>query len=315
MKKRWLKLIAVFVLLIVFGPYVASRLNSHSRSVRTYTTSIKTESSAIAKAGICIVSYNIAHGRGLAISNWSGGDSATKLERLDQIAELLIEFDADIVVLNEVDFESSWSHSVNQAKYLAEKVGYQYWVEQRNLDVSILKWKWQFGNAVLSRFPIVNASLIDLPDDAAWETIVAGKKRGLVCEIKIPDQPIRLIATHLSSRSEEVRVESAKMLTKIAANSILPVVVVGDLNSTPSNYPYSQVDLKGDNAIDLFDDSGLFVRSPSGPVIEVSQMTFPADVPVRLIDWVLIPTSSSFQDYRVGSSELSDHRPVIATID
>ncbi len=36
-----------------------------------------------------VACYNIAHGRGVAVSNWDGGDRAERIARLDQIAELL----------------------------------------------------------------------------------------------------------------------------------------------------------------------------------------------------------------------------------
>ena len=96
----------------------------------------------------------------MATSNWQGGTLKERETRLTQIADLLRDLDADIVVLNEVDFDSSWSSSTNQARYLAKQAGYPYWAEQRNLDFRILIWKWRFGNAVLSKYPIIEAGVV-----------------------------------------------------------------------------------------------------------------------------------------------------------
>lgn len=81
-----------------------------------------------------IGAYNIAHGRGTADGNWSGGDENERRGRLNAIAELITAADLDVVVLNEVDFAATWSYHVNQAAWIAEATEFPYWVEQRNLD-------------------------------------------------------------------------------------------------------------------------------------------------------------------------------------
>jgi endonuclease/exonuclease/phosphatase family metal-dependent hydrolase len=261
-----------------------------------------------------IASYNIAHGRGVAKSNWEGGDRAKRLDRLDQIADLLRSIDADIVVLNEVDFDSSWSYSVNQAKYLAERAGYPFWVEQRNLDFRILIWKWRFGNAVLSKFPITNAQIVDLPSYSTWEVVLAGKKRGVVCEIKAAGQAIRVIGTHLSHRQELLRVNSANVLVDLASHGKLPTIIAGDLNSTPPTFPKSFSDPNNNNAIDTLDRSRLFKRLPHDRQPTEQDLTFHSRQPHCVIDWVMIPEDWYFWKYRVVLSELSDHRPVYTEI-
>lgn len=124
--KSWIgKSIAIIALGILLLPLLYSRLTSNRRAVRArgvIETSLEVETPEDAK--LSIASYNIAHGRGLAESNLSGGTKAERLDRLDKIAALLRDVDADIVVLNEVDFDSSWSYSINQAEYLAQRAGY-----------------------------------------------------------------------------------------------------------------------------------------------------------------------------------------------
>jgi endonuclease/exonuclease/phosphatase family metal-dependent hydrolase len=46
----------------------------------------------------------------------------------------------------------------------------------------------------------------------------------------------------------------------------------------------------------------------------VAGMTYSSMQPDRVIDWILIPKTWSFSNYRVLLSDLSDHRPVVADL-
>lgn len=109
---RYRKLIAAVavVLVVLLGPYVWSRNLSSSVQIQVFGSG---EAQAAPTGMLRVACYNIAHGRGLAESNWDGGDAATRIGRLDDIAALLVKLDADVVVLNEVDFDASWSNHVN----------------------------------------------------------------------------------------------------------------------------------------------------------------------------------------------------------
>jgi endonuclease/exonuclease/phosphatase family metal-dependent hydrolase len=313
-RQRWFRL-ALIVSVVLLLPYLFSRFASPWRRVSVY--SMPTGAAATPQrsdASLRIACYNIAHGRGLAASNWQGGSRAERLARLDQIAQLLRRMDADVVVLNEVDFQSSWSHSVNQARVLAEKAGYAYRAEQRNVDCRVLLSAWRFGNAVLSKYPIVDARVIDLPGYSAWETVLAGEKRGVLCDIKAGEQAVRIVGLHLSYRSEAVRAESAVLAVQIAADSSVPVIIAGDLNSTPPDFPGAATTPDGDNAIAVIDRSGRFCRSPASPPVTDSHFTFHSAEPRQVIDWIIIPADWHFRQYRVQPSPLSDHRPVFADV-
>ena len=312
LKNRWLRAV-VLALAVVALPYAISRFASRGRAVAVYSSQDLTPTE-LQTSELRIACYNIAHGRGLAESNWDGGSRAERTARLDDISDLLRSIDADIVVLNEVDFDSSWSHSVNQARYLAEKSGYAHWVEQRNVDFRVHGWTWRFGNAVLSKYPIASATLIDLPGYSMWETVLAGKKRGVVCEVDVGDHDVRIFGVHLSHRREAVRVRSANCLADLAAATGVPTIVAGDLNSTPIGLPISKRDANGNNAINTLDSAGIFRRSPISVPVADRSLTFHSAEPKCAIDWILIPRGWRFIDYTVVSSQLSDHRPVYTDV-
>ncbi len=312
-KRKWIY-ITLALLSVIILPYGWSRLASSGRMLSVHSVLGSAPAAKAPDSNIRVACYNIAHGRGLTASNFDGGDRAVRQRRLDEIAELLREIDADVVVLNEVDFAASWSYSVNQARYLAQKAGYPHWVEQRNTDVRALFWKLRYGNAILSKYPIADAQVIDYPGYSGWETTFFGQKRGVYCDVEIGGQTVRVVGAHLCHRSEDVRTRSAAVLNKLTAASEFPVIVAGDLNSTAPGMPKAQFDADGANAVATFDGGKLFRRITVPESLTEADMTFHSAKPGSVIDWILIPPTWSFQQYRVIQSDLSDHRPVWAEL-
>ena len=120
----------LLVALIVLLPYLTSRLLSRGRRIQIRTCAVQLDEFHARVAGrpLRVACYNIAHGRGVPFDNWNGESKEVRLQRLLDIATQIREIDADIVALNEVDFDSSWSHGENQAEFLARNAGYPYWV-------------------------------------------------------------------------------------------------------------------------------------------------------------------------------------------
>ena len=149
-----------------------------------------------------------------------------------------------------------------------------------------------------------------------WETWLAGKKRGISCDIELDaNNRSQLVGVHLSHRSEQLRAASAKLLVEMASKSERPMIVVGDLNSTPPGFPETQVAEDGENAMAVFAADGRLRRYSTPLPVSSADMTFHSTKPRRIIDWILIPSECRFKDYRVVASTLSDHRPVVATIE
>lgn len=310
----WIRLLLV-VAVAVLVPYVFSRIMAPSRRIAVFPDSDVAMLWTAGKETIRVACYNIAHGRGVAESNWSGSTAKGRMDRLNAIGQLLKEIDADVVVLNEVDFDSSWSHSVNQAEFLAKVAGYPFRVEERNIDFRVLWWKWRFGNAVLSRFPIEQARVIELPDYATWETVLAGKKRAVQCEVAYNGAMINVIGAHLCHRSEDFRVDSVITILKNVGSSDVPTIIAGDMNSSPPKFPQHVATAGNRNAIEQFDLSQRFQRSPSDAPPSASSLTFPSTDPRIVIDWIFVPVIAEYEGYRVIRSLLSDHLPVVAEVE
>lgn len=310
-RRTKLLLTLAVLLLVVAGPYVVSRLRSAGRQIRVHSKA--RPGSAEPVSTVRVLAYNIAHGRGATVGNWEG-DLAEKRDRIDGIAALIAEADADVVILNEVDFDSTWSGHQNQAEAIARRAGFSHWTEQRNVDLRFIYGSWKFGNAILSRFPIVDAEIVQFPAHRAWEQLLAGCKQGVVCTLQLSEfQQVRVIAVHLEPRSEAVRAASARMIIDLAESSDAPCIAAGDFNSTPSDFPEAEHSAAGQNAMDVLQKREQF-RLYAKNLPSQDEMTFSSTRPTRVIDWVLIPKGWRFADHRTASSKLSDHRPVIATV-
>jgi endonuclease/exonuclease/phosphatase family metal-dependent hydrolase len=311
--KRFLLLVSALLGFVVCW-YALSRLTSSFRELRVFSGNIeKHANGSVRELRVCV--FNIAHGRGLADSNWSGGNSRVRLERLKRIGQLLKSMKPDVVVLNEVDFASSWSDGVNQAEIIAGIVGLSYRAEERNIDVSIPFLQFRFGNAVLSRFPIVGAQVVSFPGFSALETFFAGKKKGLLCHLQLPgDKTVSLLAVHLEHRDESTCIASARLIEMLRVSGENPLFLAGDFNSTPSSYPNATPDSSGQTALDyLLAGKGFVTAIEKKP--EEKIFTFRSDKPDRSIDWVLVPPDWKLLEHRPLDSKLSDHRPVFARID
>ena len=103
-----------------------------------------------------VISYNIHRAIGL-----------DRRFQPDRITKILLDHDADIVLLQEVDRGAPRSKQMDMAKSFAEELGYKHYAAGYNVSLR----KGYYGNATLSRYPIVRERNIDL-------TVGENKRRG-----------------------------------------------------------------------------------------------------------------------------------------
>ncbi|MDH5525037.1 MAG: endonuclease/exonuclease/phosphatase family protein [Desulfobulbaceae bacterium] len=97
-----------------------------------------------------ILSYNIHRAIGI-----------DRRFRLERIVEILAHHAPDIALLQEVDVGAPRSGKLDLAKELAERLGYPHYAVGLNVKLR----QGMYGNATLSRFPIVRQRNIDLTID------------------------------------------------------------------------------------------------------------------------------------------------------
>jgi endonuclease/exonuclease/phosphatase family metal-dependent hydrolase len=157
-------------------------------------------------------------------------------ERLDVIAEVLAEIDADICGLQEV-----WADEVgNEALVLAERLGMHVsWVPtpaperwQRRLGDPTVT----MGNAVLSRWPVVDQRHIHLPTGTETDE----GRTAMLADVASPYGQISMYNTQLNSAPSHsaVRVEQVVALAQFIGRHVVdafPNVLTGDFNALPDS--------------------------------------------------------------------------------
>ena len=221
--------------------------------------------------------------------NIRAGMSGTGDVDLAQIANEIEAVHPDLVSLNEVD-NGTLRTRVDEPSYLAEATGLHA-VYGPNLDYD----GGRFGNAVLTRYPVVDARNLRLPGTFGLEP------RGLLTVVvRVEGHRIAFSSTHLSDggAGRQSRTLQALAVAGALRSSAAPTILAGDLNSVPTDLP---VRILRRFLLDAQEEGG----TGEGD-------TIPEPSPAARFDYVLydehlavVPDST-----RVRSSASSDHAAV-----
>ncbi len=220
---------------------------------------------------------------------------------LKRVVAVIEHYDADIVALQEVDEGVPRSASDRQAEWLAEAMGYPYHVFGPNV------WLKQgcYGNAVLSRHPLVRWRNIDL-------TFSGKKPRGaLYAEIRASSGEHRLtlhlVNLHLGLSGMERRWQVRRLLASeelVHLERLARVIVAGDTN-----------DWAGALARGRLIQAGFHCVTGTG---RRASLTFPSWQPVGALDRVYARGSLACETHRRArlalARQASDHLPVVVDV-
>ena len=173
------------------------------------------------KTVIKVMTYNIHRGN-------PPGQEANVID-LGATAAVIKSQNPDLVCLNEVDVHTKRSGvSLDEAKKLGELTGmHAYFAKAMDYDGG------QYGDAVLSRYPIEDSFRYVLPFK------VAGSEPRDIAMIKINAEGKALLfaATHLDHlAADENRIYQANIIVEdILPDLKLPLIIGGDLNARPES--------------------------------------------------------------------------------
>jgi len=155
--------------------------------------------------------------------------------------------DADLITLNEVDLGMARAGNRDVTGDLATRLGrHAVWAPLflettigRDDDASTAGGRANeeslFGIAVLSRWPLGEARVIELPSPTAIQfdlERMVGRHIALVVEVLRPGAPFVAVTTHLEvHRARSHRTVEMKVLTDALADETRPVVITGDFNT------------------------------------------------------------------------------------
>jgi endonuclease/exonuclease/phosphatase family metal-dependent hydrolase len=224
-----------------------------------------------------------------------------RLYRPDRIQETISHYEPDLILLQEVDAGARRSNLDRQVDVLGDALGYRHRSYFPNVQV---RGGGEYGNAVLSRFPITETQNIDLS--------IPLKKRRSVLHVRSRvrlnghnrARTLHVYNLHLGLAGPERKVQLRKFLNSHPFNGLhhrTPVVVAGDFN-------------------DVWGTLGPRLLVPAGfRGLRQPLHTFPAYAPMRALDSIYV--RGRLEILRVFRSRLdvarraSDHLPLIADLE
>jgi endonuclease/exonuclease/phosphatase family metal-dependent hydrolase len=224
--------------------------------------------------------YNIHHGRGM--------DGKVDLPR---IAKVIRDLDPDFVALQEVDDRTRRTGGVDQTAELARLTGLI-----GRFGKQIVFEGGGYGQAILSRVPVDRGAVHLLPGEPDREQRIAFAVKG-----RIHGRETTFISTHLHHIKEEFRTRQVARINELFGGGPAPTILMGDLNAEPPSPPLKTAKEKWT------------VAEPAG-----QPLTYPADKPVKRIDYGLYLPAAAFQvvELRVIDEPVaSDHRPVLIVLE
>lgn len=234
--------------------------------------------SARSKAVLRIATYNV--------HAFVGTDGRCDPERIARVVE---ELGADVVALQEMTYASDIAMETRSPVVLPILSGYEC-----ALGPTRLRAEHQFGNVLLTRFPIRDLSRIDL------STKRREARGALHVVLDVHGVEFHVIATHLGLGPGERRVQVQRLVQAAAELSRGRYAVVGDFNDW----------LPGRSLVRALDD---LVGSGGAP------KSFPSRWPVLALDRVWAHPRARVLSVKAHTSTLariaSDHLPVVAEIE
>lgn len=246
-----------------------------------------------------LVTFNIAHGRGL--NPIQGLTTPRRLRaNLRRIADLLDRLAPQVVALQEIDERSRWAGNFDHLDYLRVHSRFPHTVFGINNRRSGL-FNLCYGNAVLSRHPI-----------RAAETVVFGQRRVgekgfLYVELDVGGRCLPMVNLHLHFGSRAQRLRQLERLVvwlrekhrRHGRSWAVPPIVCGDFNN-----PGTRDDATASLLSHLSDYCDY-------RLLPVAEKTFPSPLPRRALDFVFLPEGCAHVRCEVVRTLLSDHLPVV----
>ncbi len=212
----------------------------------------------------------------------------------DIIADTIKKCGADIIGLQEMRNESDSEEYDDQARILAEKLGFPYYYFAEAIR---FEGKNPYGNALVSRYPLKSAETVIIPDpdprgyDGYYETRCLLKAKidvgGELC----------VLVSHFGLNPDEHQNAVATVVSELSPERC---VLMGDFNMHPDDPILRPIAERLYDTADLFD-------SP--------KLSCPSDYPEEKIDYVFTSRDLKVLDADIPEIVSSDHRPHLATIE
>ena len=231
-----------------------------------------------------LMSYNLHFG--FDVRGWSD---------LEGVARAIEASGAEVVGLQEVSRGWYVNGSTDMLAWLQRRLRMPH---ARFAGASDAIW----GNAVLSRYPILSDEVTRLPREG-----VPLRRNALGVELDLGDgRRLRVVVTHLhhveGPDGARVRLAQLPRLLEVVAGREA-TVLMGDLNAEPGSAEIAR--LRAAGLTDAFTAAG---GRPA------DERTWPSDRPDRRIDYIWLSADLEATDFAATTATASDHRGIAVTV-
>lgn len=231
---------------------------------------------------IKVMTYNIQSGKNLA------GD-----RDLSHAAHTIRAESPDILTLNEIQHHTTLSNGHCQAEELAAMLGYSY-----RFAPAIPFMGGEYGIALLSRFPILDAEVIPVPElEQALRDDWYEPRVHLLCHLGVDGRNLAVLSTHYGLSDGEISLAVAETCRLTEQEDSL--VFMGDLNATPNSQLLAP----------------LYRHLRDTANLRGDLLTYPSGEPTEKIDYIFTKGNFHTEKIWVPVSEDSDHRPLCALLE
>ncbi len=236
-----------------------------------------------------IITYNIGYLSGM--SNNLPVEKPRSLfdQNLNKVIYELKKTDADILALQEIDYDSKRSYHIDQQKELG-KLGYTYAGRNINWDKKYVPFPYYpfsvhfgkilSGQSILSKYPILELERIELKRNASnpfyYDSFYIDRL-AQVAKIRINNKTLILINVHLEAYHKETRKLQMQQVKNLynKYSKKFPTILLGDFNSD------IHFDDAGINIIMKIPETGCAAFDPS-----VRKNTFSSESPSERLDYI-----------------------------
>jgi endonuclease/exonuclease/phosphatase family metal-dependent hydrolase len=208
----------------------------------------------------------------------------------ERVAAVIREMNADVVGLQEIDFNPRGEKKSHQLDFLVEATGMNAIAGQ-----TIRRVEAEFGNALLTRCEVSTVRLHDI-------SVARRQPRGVIdAEVAFKGKIVRVLVTHLGLAINERRRQAESLLRMLnePEKNYDFTLMIGDINEW-RHWGFATYSL-----------DAYFGRLPS-------PRSFPSFFPVFSLDRIWVTPTTALQEIRIANNGLarvaSDHLPVVATV-
>jgi len=208
----------------------------------------------------------------------------------DVMARAIKACEADIVGLNEM-YDNGIGDFDRQSGRLAEKTG----LKHSYFAKAITERTGDYGNGFISRYPIVKAETVIIPDPNPRE--YPGGYYETRCILKVElENGYTVLVTHFGLCRDEQENAVKAVLENIRDEKC---ILMGDFNVSPDDEILEPIRARMCDTAMLFDGS---------------KLSWPSDNPTMKIDYVFVSPDIEIVSADIPNIVASDHRPHVAEI-